>query len=413
MGQNNIIEINGKQYDAVTGALLGESRIKATPIKRTNAARHGGRAIDGFIRKQPFQAPTVIKPTPLAAHKTASTVKPVQKATPAKKIDIQRAVPKHAKAHTPERPKTLMRHVVKKPQASLKPAIKTAGPTEMMAKPTSTLAKPLEKKLSVANVDPVRMSRAKHVAKSHHVRRFNPSRAEQQALAAQAAQRKKYATARPVHQDMRPVAVATQKPHVSQSVALKQAAPHAQHQQPKKQTANDIFEAALAHANSHQEPLQQNKGKRAVRKRRAVSAIAGLATFLVIIGFVTYLNKPAIELRFASIQAGFHASMPDYKSTGYALEGGVKGEDGKVEMTFRSGANSYKVTQVASDWNSATLLDQNTDQRGTPTRTIQSQGRIIYIYNKDASWVDSGVRYEIQGNADLSTDDIVTLATSM
>ena len=33
MGQKNIIELNGKKYDADTGALLSESRIKATPEK--------------------------------------------------------------------------------------------------------------------------------------------------------------------------------------------------------------------------------------------------------------------------------------------------------------------------------------------------------------------------------------------
>ncbi|MEK7153321.1 MAG: DUF4367 domain-containing protein, partial [Patescibacteria group bacterium] len=185
-------------------------------------------------------------------------------------------------------------------------------------------------------------------------------------------------------------------------------------QQHSSQRAADIFEAALAHANSHQEPLQRNNGRRAVRKRRFASATAGIAAFLVIGGFIAYLNMPAIELRVASMQAGFHAQMPNYRPTGYALDGGVKSSEGRVEMTFRSGDSSYKVTQEVSDWNSATLLDQNTEQHGAPDKTVQSKGRIIYIYdNSTATWVNSGVHYEINGNQALNPDELVSLATSM
>ena len=122
---------------------------------------------------------------------------------------------------------------------------------------------------------------------------------------------------------------------------------------------------------------------------------------------------PGIELRVASMHAGFHAEMPSYKPTGYALMGGVKATDGMVQLTYASGSSSYQITQVPSDFNSATLLDQNTEQRGAPKQTVQSEGRIIYLYDGSASWVDGGVRYEVSGNANLTADDLVALATSM
>jgi hypothetical protein len=418
VGQNNIIELNGKKYDAITGAMLGESRIKAMPNPRV-AGAHKGRAIDGFIRKAPTQvAPQLIKPTP--THNVGAPVAKPLAASKGKKMDIKRQPGAVAQTRKLEKSQTLMRHAVKKPQTQLKTKIKPAGPTEMMAKPTSTLAKQLEKKVSVTQVNPIRLARATHVSKSQHIRRYASPRREQ--VAVQAANPVARTAARytgaahPISQDFRqnaarPVAQQIAQPgaKASRSIALERAAKSIA----AKKNAADMFEQALIHATSHEEPNQKSSGKRAVRHRRLASALAGLGAFLIIGGFIAYVNKPAIELHVASVHAGFKAEMPGYKPTGYALNGGVKAADGKVEMTYRSGDSSYTVTQVASDWNSATLLDQNTDQRGAPARTVQSEGRTIYIYSNGASWVNSGVKYEINGDAQLDTDELVSLATSM
>ena len=217
-------------------------------------------------------------------------------------------------------------------------------------------------------------------------------------------------------QDLRPgIAarpVAQQQAHgakASRSIALERAAKSLQ----AKQNATDLFEQALIHATSHEEPHHKSSGKRATRHRRMASVFAGLGAFLVIGGFIAYLNKPTIELHVASVHAGFSAELPSYKPNGYALNGGIKAQNGQVQMTYRSGDSQYTITQVASDWNSTTLLDQNTDQKGAPSRTVQSEGRTIYIYDNSASWVNSGVKYEINGNAQLDTDELVSLATSM
>ncbi|HSD56528.1 MAG TPA: DUF4367 domain-containing protein [Candidatus Saccharimonadales bacterium] len=411
MGQNNIIELNGKQYDAITGKMLGESRIKATPATR-NVGPHKGRAIDGFIRKSPnVVAPQIVKPMNITH---AEAAKPVAVAKPlvagkGKKMDMKRVPAKAASMRKQERSQTLMRSVVKKPQTTIKPNIKTAGPSEVMAKPTSTLAKQLEKKVSVTQVNPVRLARANHVSKSHHIRRYAQSRRELAQATPVARTAAQYTTA------TRPTVSAAHAPQqqvstkASRSVALERAAKSLQ----AKQNANDLFEQALIHATSHEEPHHKSSGKSAVRRRRVASVFAGLGAFLVIGGFIAYLNRPAIELRVASVHAGFSAELPSYKPTGYALNGGIKATSGKVEMSYRSGDSQYTITQVASDWNSTTLLDQNTDQRGAPTRTVQSEGRTIYIYENGASWVSSGVKYEINGNANLGTDELVSLATSM
>lgn len=394
MGQQTIIHLNGKQYNAITGELIGESRIKATPEKRAAHARHTGRTMDGVVRATAVPARTSTAATGKASPSTkAAALKPA-----AKKFDIQRPPTRQVKHRQPERSKTLMRHVVPKPAVERKPAIKTTATAGIMAKPVSDIASPLEKKLSVGHVDPIRLSHAKHTPKSHHIKRFTKHDVSpaQTALGAKPAQ------------------VAT--PAVVQAIPKPTGAVMATKPAVQARTANaDIFEAALARANSHTASLpKKTVGRRGRLSTRLISVVAGIAAFLVIGGFVTYLNMPALELRVASIRAGFQAEMPRYQPLGYAMEGDIKSSEGRIAMHFRSGDSGYTITQTASDWNSQTLLDAYTDKHGAPERTVQSQGRIIYLYDETrATWVNGGVQYEITGNASLTSEDLVSLATSM
>ncbi len=409
MGQKkDIIELNGKTYDAVTGALLGESRIKAMPITH-NAASQRGRTIDGFVR--PSGAP----------HKAAQPIAPknVQRPgtkphtnTPHKHMDVQRRPGVTTKPHQPEKPKTLMRHVVKKPEITIKPTIKTTVPSEIMAAPKGTIAKPLEKKVSVTQVNPVRLVRSRRVAKSHHIHRFSENRSGIQPTTTvvpvaqpQPVRRSDFST-RPL------ITRAAAKPVVAAPSA---ATPITAPVQPEhKQSAGDIFEAALAHATSHEQTTPRHAKRHTNAHKRVVNLFAGLGAFLLIAGFVGYLNLTNIELRVASMRAGIHASMPSYKPTGFALDGGIESSEGRVAMNFRSGESIYTITQEASDWNSATLLDQTVAERGQPTQTVQSKGRTIYIFDKsNATWVNGGVHYQVSGNAALDTNELVELATSM
>lgn len=120
-----------------------------------------------------------------------------------------------------------------------------------------------------------------------------------------------------------------------------------------------------------------------------------------------------IEIRVASAKAGFHAELPGYKPTGYALNGGIKTSDGKVALNYKSGDSAYTITQEPSAWNSQTLLDQTTAEQGRPQQTIQSNGRTIYVYGSNATWVNGGVLYHVNGSANLTTDELTNLAISM
>ncbi|HTH72424.1 MAG TPA: hypothetical protein VL737_03650, partial [Candidatus Pristimantibacillus sp.] len=77
MGQN-VIELNGKRYDAVTGAFLGKSHV--VPKHIAEQFVHG-KVIDGFVRPAPKPKP-VPKPEPVAVAelKPAPAEKPEAKA---------------------------------------------------------------------------------------------------------------------------------------------------------------------------------------------------------------------------------------------------------------------------------------------------------------------------------------------
>lgn len=126
MGQQNVIEINDKQYDAVSGALLSEKLIKVTP-SHTGQSLKKGHNIDGFLRKSSpatLKAPGQNNPAHIVRHATN---------------------PHHVQAHKPQHTDTLMRKLVKKPKPDLKPAIKVTAPAEIMASPVNDLANRSEK----------------------------------------------------------------------------------------------------------------------------------------------------------------------------------------------------------------------------------------------------------------------------
>ena len=397
-----IIELNGKRYDATSGALLGESTVVpvGTPVKPHLPS---GRNLDGFIRQAPAKtkpaapAPKIVADiAPKPAQKTQPAEKPVAaaaKPAPSSVKTEQQAVKPAAShsrvvpitAHQPEHTKTLMGRAAQKPHYALKPAIKPQAPTELMAKPASAI----EHKHSVGAVDPDRLLRAQTATKHAAVSRF--SKAANAELHAQ-----------PVHHR-----ATTHVPIIPVRPAPLAAHAHSQH---THKTATDIFEAAIAEATAHLEP--HHKIRRSTRRKIANFA-AGGAALLVIGGFIAFLNIPNIQIHVASIQAGFHANVPSYAPVGYAMTGGVVRQGNTVSIKYQSGAASYTLTQQPSNWDNATLVE-NTLPLQSSHATLQVGGRTVYMYDKSSAvWVTGNVRYDVTGNAPLSSDDISHLAMSL
>jgi hypothetical protein len=204
------------------------------------------------------------------------------------------------------------------------------------------------------------------------------------------------------------VAKAQQKLHTA-PVTVGKSAPKSSHL---------IKEEAIAHAiavaPSHSANTTQSKP--AKRYPRVLSIVSASFALLLLGGYFTYLNMPNLSVRVAAAQAGVNASYPAYHPDGYSINGPVAYSQGEVSMKFaaNAGPQSFTITQSKSSWDSSALLDNYVTQKSNGNEVTNIvHGVTIYTYNDNAAWVNGGVLYKITGNAPLSSDQILHIATSM
>lgn len=374
----HFIVLNGKRYDAVTGAFLGlDSELK-------NRNHHKPVSNPHASRLQPSVKPRTHHVAPAAAVTTAT--KHASRA--------HHGQPKIVAAHQPKPAKTLMRSAVQKPARRDMPTTKRHYP--LVKKNPGVGISP---KLSVNTVNSHRAERAERTQRSQHIGKFTPPMSSHQIVP-----------------KVKPLAVAAAPAHAITGKQVHTAAPTS-HTAKSPHTAHrekvDIFEKALASATSHEQPKHKT-GRRKTYKR-LVSSLAMLGAVLVIGGFVTYLNRASVQLQVASVRAGFQASMPAYAPSGFERQA-ASTQDQSVAINFVSPTSSqaFTLSQESSDWDSQTLFDSLVSVNDNSYQTVQNNGRTIYIYGDgDAAWVDGGILYKVTGNARLSSDQIISLATSM
>lgn len=389
----NIIELNGKRYDAITGELLAQPAVAAKP------ATHAVRSVDGFVRQpqHPAAAHHAAKPA-ATVHKTVQPVvkrsahavqaAPVATQPVVRSINgIQRAPSRHAAAHRPQHATTLVRSAVQHPGPSLKRRTKAVTRTDVLAKTPSIAIAP---KYSFHTVDERRLRHAKQIAKSKLISRFGTVTTVPAAHRVVAAP----APAVPPHQPaQQPAAPVSEQP----------------------QRSLDVFERALAHANSHSQPAPAVAKKHHRAWRRAINITAGGLAVLVIGGFIAYQNAANIQLHLASSKAGFTASLPDWKPDGYSVSK-FSYSPGSVAVNFQNNSDheAFDLTQTVSNWDSETLLDNFVTASSNTYQTVQSAGRTIYTYgDNNATWVNGGVWYRVTTDGNLSTSQLIKLASSM
>lgn len=166
--------------------------------------------------------------------------------------------------------------------------------------------------------------------------------------------------------------------------------------------------AAVKHAKPKRTPLLKK-----IRKHHLVAA--GIA-FLLLAGYVTYLNVPGLSVRLAAAQAGVNAKYPEYNPDGYSFQGPVAFEQGEVELHYTSngGGEGYTIRQQNSDWNSVAVLDNLVSKASKGDYDVNSTGGItVYTYGTRAAWTNGGILYTIDGEAPLSSDQLVHIASSM
>lgn len=285
-----------------------------------------------------------------------------------------------------ERSQTLMRHAVKKPA-------KLATPKPSAASVATDIKSPVLP-LSVPSVlfnakDSEREKRASRFKQSNLVSKFGSGA---------------------VHTDTQPVIKKVQPLAVQPAPALSQLATHTQ-------AAEKLIEkglrAAQSHNNSHH--FKPARSKRAKRTKLASIASASMAV-LLLGAFFAFQNVPNVSMRYAAAKAGVSAHLPSYKPAGFSLSNRIQYNPGQVTVNFSSNSDerSFSITQRSSTWNSETLLNNHVASASDQFQTFEDKGRTIYLYGSShATWVNGGVWYEIDGNSQLNSDQLIRIASSM
>ena len=154
------------------------------------------------------------------------------------------------------------------------------------------------------------------------------------------------------------------------------------------------------------------------RFKRLMSVAAGSLAVVILGGYLTYINMPNIMLKVAASQAGIIGSYPQYKPLGYSLEKPAKFDNNRVSMKFvNNHKDAYSIHQQKTSWNSETLLEKIVkEEAGENYTTDQENGLTVYIFGeeqKKASWINGGVLYQIEASAELTNDQIRSIAVSL
>lgn len=373
----NIIEINGKRYDAVTGQLLGNA-ITKKPAST-------GKAINDVVRSA--HKPLIETGTKASTKQLQRKIKAdVVRVQPAKPAPVRKVSPRqahHLNAHTPEKTHTLARMGVHKPAPSNpKALVRVHAPVDSVfvlskQKPTKFTHK----------VDSDRLSRAKSATPNNLVHHFNTS---------ETGEKHRYtAVSLPSHKTNS----STQPVSLTSTTDGFSAKPH-----------QNQFERAIQLARSHEQPPVPLKRHYPKKHHWLVVSIISLM-ILAIGGFLVIQNLYTIDIGLASMHADFTAKLPGYQPTGFSLIGHIQATYDQVILTYHTHTDSrnYSISQQVSNWDNQTLKSF-IDSTGQPIQSWQKLGITFYKYGSHLTWVSGGVWYLITDHANLSNQQLLNIA---
>lgn len=395
--QQNSIVLNGKIYDAVSGALIHDAKpaVHQTASKpKPQVHRKTGLVMDG-VKHKPLNAHSR-KHAHKHRHTASKTKNHTAKAHPPHKTTPKKPEPhepehtvRHARRHQPQKSATLMRHAVKKPtHHNDHKDKKHEEPTNMYDERTQK-----------------RLERARAVEKSHHINRF-PSGHHSSA-------------SRTAHSSPSKPATKTVHAPLPVEAAPKQSPPTT----PSMSESEKLVTNALKHARAHEahKPYAKKPRKRHVAhalgvSRRAANLAMGALAVLLLGGFFLYQNIPNLSMQLASTRAGFDAELPGYRPAGFTQDSKVAYSPGKVTISFHSNSDDreYTLTQQVSNWNSEALADNYLAANDRQYQSYDAAGKTVYVYdNSSATWVNGGIWYQIEGNSSLTSDQLINIANSI
>ena len=196
--------------------------------------------------------------------------------------------------------------------------------------------------------------------------------------------------------------------------ARKESATEAQdNNQLKNALINEQLEQPIDRKARRRAEKQAAKESRAKRSFRAPTLITAALAIVVIGGYFTYVNMPAISIRVAAREAGIDAHVP-YTPNGYLIDGPVAYAAGQIKINYKSngGASGYSVTQQSSDWSNEDIVN-GLLRPDESYRTIDVGDVTVYRYNNNAAWVKDDMLFTVNGNDTLGDSQIAEIAKSM
>lgn len=344
MGSPQIIELNGRHYDARSGKEVA-NHTKPANYKPTAIVS----SVDGIAKRHH------------PPRKTSSTSQ-------------QRTQRSH----------TLKRSAVNKPQ-NVKNVISHKPKSHQVAVPIQTKTTPQPKH----SVPAARLQRLKSVEQNKLVRRFNselaPTNHQQVSKVKQRADNVVQAVSSVVEQPIN---------------AFGQAVENATSHTAKK---------------SRKAPIRHRVASKLRVSTRVLNAGAMTVAIFLFVGFFGYHNGPNLSMRVASMRSQVSGSLPGYLPNGFSLERGISYKPGEIVVGYQSNSDEryFEIKQTASQWDSE-ALQQNFVAEQEQVRTIQDKGKTVYLYeDSNATWVDGGIWYRIEGESLLNSDQLGRLANSL
>ncbi|MDR0397787.1 MAG: hypothetical protein LBH36_01210 [Candidatus Nomurabacteria bacterium] len=152
---------------------------------------------------------------------------------------------------------------------------------------------------------------------------------------------------------------------------------------------------------------------RVFTRRRLAGVLSGTLAILLLVGYLAYLNMPAISVRIAAMQSGVDVSYPSYKPIGYDMNSLATVKDERVAMIFSGESGQYTITQQKSSWDSSAVLSNYVKREwGNNYEVSKERGLTIYKHDGKAAWVNGGVFFVVDGPKSIS-DQIEKIAISM
>jgi hypothetical protein len=183
-----------------------------------------------------------------------------------------------------------------------------------------------------------------------------------------------------------------------------------------KPTHHDHFAAQLDKATAHTaKPLKKHHAATQRRRVRAAAASASMVAVAVFVlgGYFAYQNAAMVSARIAARQAGLAINVPGYTPAGFRLKSHNL-QPGQISLNYGSNTDGrgFQLVETKSAIDGESI--PSTMDLGANFQTISSKGRLVYLYNgSSATWVDQGTWYKLEGDAQLSAQQLQKIVDSI